>query len=346
MIQGLDPLGGSSLRHEAIYLEGRGPIAQPDPARALGLAATQVVPDAHPAVGGQWAASDPAASPPPRPTLGQVFASLQSAAVANPSATGASDVMRLLQHVPAWTDLLRLIHSLTQSGTPVRAADSAAWASSLAGLFWAAPPAGQGQAKTDRAPRMGQLGPEGLRQAMAGGGWATEARLMAGLAGVEFDLKAVLRRLLKTGGGGMPEGLLEALRQGVDDLERGQLDTLSAQMQGQVLLHLVIPFGDGGPVALRVFRDRPREDQPDPEFVVDMHSRHAGLGPLWLRTAVQTGQRVALAMWAEEAEVVRRAKLQAPELRYSLAQSGLRLVAFDIHHGPRPLQDDVFAAAP
>ena len=95
-------------------------------------------------------------------------------------------------------------------------------------------------------------------------------------------------------------------------------------------------------MALRIFRDRPRQEDPTPEFVVDMHSRHSGLGPVWLRTAIQPAQRVALAMWAESPEVARVARAHARELRMTLAEQGLRLVAFDIHDGPRPVQEDVF----
>lgn len=359
MIQGLDPLGASSLRHEAIYLEGRGAIAQPEQARELGLPSTKVVNAAAASIAGQWAtAAAPAATQPPIYTLGQAFAMAQAAAAAGaPGPFGGSEVMRLMQHAPAWPDLLRLIQGLTQGGVPATPAEAAAagsagnpagWAAALGALLGPALGQAAWPLRADRLPRMSGLTGQALQQMMAGGGWATEALLMAGAAGVEQDLKVMLRRLLKglqATAGTAAEALQGALRRGVDDLEHGQLETLSAQMQGQVLLQLVLPFGDGGPVALRVFRDRPREEEPDPEFVIDMHSRHSGLGPIWLRTAIQPAQRVALAMWAESADVARRARQGARELRLTLAQQGLRLVAFDIHDGPRPVAEDVFASA-
>jgi hypothetical protein len=361
MIQGLDPLGGSTLRHEPIYLEGRGPIAQPETARALGLPATQVVGQAPAAVGGQVhhptaPTAMPGLSPqaalatlasapqPPRYTLGDVFASLQ--AVAAGGSAGGSEVIRLMQATPQWVELLRLIHSLMRpsastggtgaggSGTGSEAGQG--WTAALLSPAWPLRP--------ERLPRMGALSAEGLRQAMAAGGWATEALVLARDASAGQDIKAIMRRLLRMGTAVGSEAAASSLSRSVDTLERGQLESLSAQLQGQLLLQFVIPFGDAGPVALRIFRDRPRQDEPDPEFIVDMHARHTGLGPVWLRTAVQGSQRVALAMWAESAEVVVLARTNARDLRYLLQRQGLQLVAFDIHEGPRPQREDVFAA--
>jgi len=115
-------------------------------------------------------------------------------------------------------------------------------------------------------------------------------------------------------------------------------------MQGQVLLSLVIPFGDAGPVALRIARERAKPDQERPPFVVDVHSAHSGLGPLWLRTQVSDGQQVAMTMWAARADVADRARERSQDLRVSLHGSGLRLSALDIVHGTPDAVDAVFLA--
>jgi hypothetical protein len=156
---------------------------------------------------------------------------------------------------------------------------------------------------------------------------------------LDQDLKVALRRLQRSLPPGAA-GLEASVAKSVDTLERSQIDTLTAQMQGQVLLSMVIPFGDAGPVALRVFRERARNEDEPPPFVVDVHSGHSGLGPLWLRTQVAHDRRVSMTMWALRPEVAQQAREQSRTLRLNLSQSGLVLASLDIQAGA-PRADEV-----
>ncbi len=285
-----------------------------------------------------------AAAPAPVPaplsnlyTLGQAFALAQ----ATGSPGSSAEVARLLQQAPAWASLLRLLTSLMSSDSPHLASDSDE-------ADAAAPPMPLNSRLADMLgtalPRMGALTPEALRQAVGRSGLGIEAALLAGAMGLDQDLKVALRRLMRSlpGAGTPADGLLSALPRAVDTLERSALDSLSAQMQGQVLLSLVIPFGDAGPVALRIARERARPDEEPPPFVVDVHSAHSGLGPLWLRTQVAHDQRVAITMWAARPDVADQARGRSQELRQSLHGSGLQLSSLEIVAGAPDTEQDVF----
>lgn len=320
----------------------RGPEASPGTAGAS-AAATAVGGSAFAAAltpGAPSSAAAPAPVPAPLSnlyTLGQAFALAQAAG----SQGSSADVARLMQQAPAWAGLLRLLSALTSPDTKPGFGESAdadvptlrtPMNSRLADMLGTA------------LPRMGSLTPEALRQAVGRSGLGTEAALLAGALGLDQDLKVALRRLMRTlpGGGTAAEGLLSGLPRAVDTLERSALDSLSAQMQGQLLLSLVIPFGDAGPVALRIARERARPDEEPPPFVVDVHSAHSGLGPLWLRTQVAHDQRVAITMWAARPEVADHARGRSQELRQSLHGSGLQLSSLEIVAGMPEPEHDVF----
>lgn len=257
-------------------------------------------------------------------TLGQAFAAAQG--IGSGAGTGPSaELARLMQQAPAWSSLMRLLQGLSQpEGSNPGESAQTALPPALAGRL--------GELLGSALPRMGQLSEAALRQAIARGGLGTEAALMAGAAGLDHDLKAVLRRLSRQPPAGV-SGLESTLSRAVDTLERSQIDTLSAQMQGQVLLSLVIPFGDAGPVALRIFRESRRQGEDEPPFVVDVHSAYSALGPVWLRTQVAHDQRVSLTMWALRPEVAQQARDQSRGLRLNLHQSGLKLASLDILAG-------------
>jgi hypothetical protein len=261
-----------------------------------------------------------------------------SAGGAGLPAGASADLLRLLQQAPAWASLMGLLKSLMPGqpdGEHAAADDSSAplgppLGARLTDLLGAA------------LPRMGNLTPAALQQAIARSGLGTEAALMAGIIGLDQDLKVALRRLQR----GLPlgSGAAEAvLGRSVDTLERSQVDTLTAQMQGQVLLSWVIPFGDAGPVALRIFRDRAKGEDDPPPFVVDVHSGHSGLGPLWLRTQVAHDKRVSMTMWALRPEVAQQARDQSRSLRLNLSQSGLVLSSLEIVAGAPQGHEVAFA---
>lgn len=283
-----------------------------------------------------------------RYTLGHAFALAQgllpgagtvgSAGGAGLPAGASADLLRLLQQAPAWASLMGLLKSL-MPGEPDGEHASADDSSAPLG-----PPLGARLTDLLGAalPRMGNLTPAALQQAIARSGLGTEAALMAGIIGLDQDLKVALRRLQR----GLPlgSGAAEAvLGRSVDTLERSQVDTLTAQMQGQVLLSLVIPFGDAGPVALRIFRDRAKGEDDPPPFIVDVHSGHSGLGPLWLRTQVAHDKRVSMTMWALRPEVAQQARDQSRLLRLNLSQSGLVLSSLEIVAGAPQGHEVAFA---
>lgn len=283
-----------------------------------------------------------------RYTLGHAFALAQgllpgagtvgSAGGAGLPAGASADLLRLLQQAPAWASLMGLLKSL-MPGEPDGEHASADDSSAPLG-----PPLGARLTDLLGAalPRMGNLTPAALQQAIARSGLGTEAALMAGVIGLDQDLKVALRRLQR----GLPlgSGAAEAvLGRSVDTLERSQVDTLTAQMQGQVLLSLVIPFGDAGPVALRIFRDRAKGEDDPPPFIVDVHSGHSGLGPLWLRTQVAHDKRVSMTMWALRPEVAQQARDQSRLLRLNLSQSGLVLSSLEIVAGAPQGHEVAFA---
>lgn len=283
-----------------------------------------------------------------RYTLGHAFALAQgllpgagtvgSAGGAGLPAGASADLLRLLQQASAWASLMGLLKSL-MPGEPDGEHASADDSSAPLG-----PPLGARLTDLLGAalPRMGNLTPAALQQAIARSGLGTEAALMAGIIGLDQDLKVALRRMQR----GLPlgSGAAEAvLGRSVDTLERSQVDTLTAQMQGQVLLSLVIPFGDAGPVALRIFRDRAKSEDDPPPFIVDVHSGHSGLGPLWLRTQVAHDKRVSMTMWALRPDVAQQARDQSRSLRLNLSQSGLVLSSLEIVAGAPQGHEVAFA---
>jgi hypothetical protein len=270
-------------------------------------------------------------------SLGQAFAMAQATGGPGSSA----EVARLLQQAPAWAGLMRVLQFLMTDATGSEAHRSGVHEedalsplhSRLADMMGAP------------LPRMGNLTPELLRQAVARSGLGTEAALMAGSLGLDQDLKVALRRLMRSVPSTALDQGLKGLSNAVDTLERSSLDSLGAQMQGQLLLSMVIPFGDAGPVALRISQERARLEEEPPPFVVDVHSAHSGLGPLWLRTQIAHDQRVAITMWAARTEVADEARARSQELRRFLHDSGLQLSSLEVVAGTPEPDEDLFLAS-
>lgn len=307
-----------------------GTLAAGAPGGALGGAAAALARASVPVPGVSWVPREPPAAY----TLGQAFAAALGAAGSSSSA----EVARLMQQAPAWAGLIRLLQGLDNPADS--ADDTDANASPSAPLL--APRLSE--VLGGALPRMAGLTPAALQQAMMRSGLGTEAALLAGSLGLDQDLKVALRRLMRSAAT-VPGSAGDAgWSRAVDTLERSQLDSLTAQMQGQVLLAMVIPFADAGPVGLRITRERPRAGEEPPPFVVDVHSAHSGLGPLWLRTQVAQDQRVSITMWALRDEVAQQARARAPDLRRTLQDSGLVLGALDIMQGSPLPADEVFLA--
>ena len=277
-------------------------------------------------------------------TLGQAFALAQgllpgaaearagqAPAPAGPPPGASAELARLLQQAPTWATLMQVLKDLMGDDLGEAQAEGHEAPVPL-------PLARLADLLGGALPRMGQLTPAALQQAMARSGLGAEAALLAGSGGLDQDLKVALRRYQRS----LPVGSTAAegrLGRAVDTLERSQIDTLTAQMQGQVLLSMVIPFGDAGPVALRLYRERAKRDEAPPPFVVDVYSGHSGLGPLWLRTQVAADRRVSMTMWALRPEVAQQAREQSRALRLNLSQSGLVLSGLEIVTGAPAVEE-------
>ena len=132
-----------------------------------------------------------------------------------------------------------------------------------------------------------------------------------------------------------PAATFAQLQHAYDELESAQVQAVQAQAQREVLFRMTLPFVDAEPVEL-VFRREPRNSDQLPLLTVNVHSRSALYGPVWLKTQLEGSQQVDLTMWAEKADVASSARLRSPELGQQLRQAGLTMRSFQIVHGPRP----------
>lgn len=198
-------------------------------------------------------------------------------------------------------------------------------------------------------PQTSQLGPELLRRWLRVGGWTQEAQLARGRVDPEGavdgpDLKSLLRDLL-AGWDQAPQGTRALLHEALDDIESGQLQTVVDAGAGrEMVLSMVLPFADAEPVDVRWRRESRgqgagRERSP---WVIDLHTRSSVMGEVWLRTRVSEGSKVELAMWAERAELVERARASSASLAAWLNEAGLRMMGLQVVHGapPAPVQAD------
>lgn len=357
MIPGVDPTG-TALRHEPIFLEGRAPLIVPPEARALGLRAGQIIPAvlesdglklqleqqeealtlrapgswnlqlgqtvmlrALPQTSGAWALQ-PVVTPPP-------------ASTDTPSTAPTSELIRLAQRGGGLSQL----SSLFASGDLARwlAMDPAAQTVAAQGpTVWRE--ALLAQLRLLQRD-MSSLTPATLRQAVLASGLGAEAFMAQGLppggtAGAP-DMKTLLRRLLRSLSEVSGQAV-SAIRGALDDIEAAQLETVAAQSQGQVIFSVMIPFADAGPFEFKFRKTGVSEDDAESSFVVDVHSRHSGLGPLWLSTVVKKTSHIELKMWAERSEVARLARQNGRDLQFELRTHGLTLKAFEVITGPRP----------
>ncbi len=132
-----------------------------------------------------------------------------------------------------------------------------------------------------------------------------------------------------------PAATFAQLQHAYDELESAQVQAVQAQAQREVLFRMTLPFVDAEPVEL-VFRREPRNSDQLPLLTVNVHSRSALYGPVWLKTQLEGSQQVDLTMWAEKADVASTARQRSAELGQQLRQAGLTMRSFQIVHGARP----------
>ena len=184
---------------------------------------------------------------------------------------------------------------------------------------------------------MAQMNPSMLRKAVMGQARSIENILLQGQEGAD-DPKTLLKTLL---------GLLseegnnkEVLRQVEDastEFEAAQAQSAQKMQQGELSLHVILPFIDADPVDLHFQRPPRKKGQEEPPLSVDIHSRSRMLGEVWLNTQISKGSDVELVMWALRGEVAHLAKERSGELGLELGSAGLQLQSFQIFNAPRPL---------
>ena len=184
---------------------------------------------------------------------------------------------------------------------------------------------------------MAQMNPSMLRKAVMGQARSIENILLQGQAAAD-DPKTLLKTLL---------GLLseegnnkEMLRQVEDastEFEAAQAQSAQKMQQGELSLHVILPFIDADPVDLHFQRPPRKKGQEEQPLSVDIHSRSRVLGEVWLNTQISKGSDVELVMWALRGEVAHLAKERSGELGLELGSAGLQLQSFQIFNAPRPL---------
>jgi hypothetical protein len=130
-------------------------------------------------------------------------------------------------------------------------------------------------------------------------------------------------------------GLIEKLTRAVDDIEARQVQAVQAQAQQEVLFSMTLPFVDANPIELTVRRG-PRQDGEQAVLTINVHSKTADLGPVWLKTQLMNAQQLELTMWAENESVVTQARSRSYLLGDELRAAGLSMRSFNVVHGARP----------
>ena len=182
-------------------------------------------------------------------------------------------------------------------------------------------------------PSMARLTPDSLRGAVADAGLFTESALAGGRLPPEFNVKLLLRRLLKSSAAN--SAIKDTLERAVEDIESSQLQAVQAQARGELMLNLVIPFVDANPVRLMFFRPAPSPEQPDPPYTVNVHSRSDVLGEVWLKTAITAKTQVELTMWALLPAVAVAANNASHRLGLELEKAGLKMKSFVVSTSAR-----------
>ena len=192
-------------------------------------------------------------------------------------------------------------------------------------------------------PRMARLSANDVRGALEHSGLFTEARLLQVDNGLRADQRTDLKQLLNQLERSLASDSSSAAltRAASEEIESAQVQAVQAQARQELLFSFVIPFADAPPARLTFSRPAPTREQPDPPYVVDVHSDNNHLGEVWLRSAISKGAdkaptRVDLTMWARRKDVAEAAERGSGQLGRSLSSAGLEMEGFVVYHAPRP----------
>ncbi|MFM7697253.1 MAG: hypothetical protein ACKO5X_01290 [Limnohabitans sp.] len=187
---------------------------------------------------------------------------------------------------------------------------------------------------------MAQMNPITLKRLVSGQARSSEYLLAKGLPASD-DPKSIIKHMLallqqETVLGIGQKDTVE-LEQALRELESAQAQAAQKWLNGELSLHVVLPFVDHEPVDLHFQKPARKPNQEEPPLTVDIHSRSRLLGEIWLNTTISQGSAVDLVMWALRSDVAGMAKQRAAELGLELDAAGLTLKSFQIFHAARPL---------
>jgi hypothetical protein len=184
---------------------------------------------------------------------------------------------------------------------------------------------------------MAQINPSMLRKAVMGQARSIENILLQGQEAAD-DPKTLLKTLLGLlSEEGANKEVLRQVEDAASEFEAAQAQSAQKMQQGELSLHVILPFVDADPVDLHFHRPPRKKGQEEPPLSVDIHSRSRVLGEVWLNTQISKGSDVDLVMWALRGDVAHLAKERSGELGLELGSAGLQLQSFQIFNAPRPL---------
>jgi hypothetical protein len=188
------------------------------------------------------------------------------------------------------------------------------------------------------ALNMSHVSSQGLKKMVLSQATSSE-HLLASSEEVEESPRSLLHRLLQSLDSTSSEEkvqLKDQVHQALQELESAQAQGAQDWTRGALSLKVVIPFIDADPVDLHFKKPARQQGESETPLSVDIHSKSRLLGEVWLNTTITQGRQVDLVMWAARPEVADLAQLNAKELGFELADSGLQLSSFQIFNVPKP----------
>ena len=185
---------------------------------------------------------------------------------------------------------------------------------------------------------MSHVSPQSLKKMVLSQAVSAE-HLMANSEEVEDSPRSLLHKLLQSLESSSTEehlGVKSQAKEVLQELEAAQVQSAQDWTRGALSLKVVIPFANADPVDLHFKKPARQPGGSDTPLSVDIHSKSRLLGEVWLNTTITQGRQVDLVMWAVRPEVANLAQLNAKELGFELADSGLQLSSFQIFNVPRP----------
>ena len=226
----------------------------------------------------------------------------------------------LLMHPPGFATFSKLLSDVTQGSLGTQA-EIGPWLQRL----------------LQQRSSMAQMNPSMLRKAVMGQARSIENILLQGQEGAD-EPKTLLKTLLGLlSEEGANKEVLRQVEDAATEFEAAQAQSAQKMQQGELSLHVILPFVDADPVDLHFQRPPRKKGQEEPPLSVDIHSRSRVLGEVWLNTQISKGSDVNLVMWALRGDVAHLAKERSGELGLELGSAGLQLQSFQIFNAPRPL---------